>query len=144
VTLYWYERRRPPEKLLQGQKPTAAGHIMIGSRGTIHMTNDNASNLTLLPANQFQGFQDPPRTLTRSPGHQREWLDAARGGRPALSNFVDYASLLTETVLLGNLAIRVGGKRIVWDAEKMRVVDTPAADRFIRRDYRKRWSLSNI
>ncbi|HYV34078.1 MAG TPA: Gfo/Idh/MocA family oxidoreductase [Gemmataceae bacterium] len=141
VTMYWYERRRPPEKLLLGQKPSAAGHIMIGSRGTIHLTNDNASNLTLLPAAQFKGFKDPVPTLPRSPGHQREWLDAARGGRPAMSNFVDYAALLTETVLLGNVAMRVGGKRVLWDAEKMRAVDLAAADRFIRREYRKGWSL---
>ena len=57
-----------------------------------------------------------------------------------MSNFVDYAGKLTETVLLGNVAIRVG-KRVVWDAEKLRAVDLAQADQYIRREYRKGWTL---
>ena len=109
VTIHWYERRQPPAKLLLGQKLGASGMLMIGSKGTLYSTGDYGDSFRLLPEEQFKGFQDPPRTLPRSPGHQREWLDAIRGGRPAMSNFVDYAAQLAETVLLGNVAIRVGG-----------------------------------
>lgn len=58
-----------------------------------------------------------------------------------MSNFVDYSAQFTEVVLLGNVAIRVGGKRVVWNAEKMTAVDLAAADPFIRRQYRKGWEL---
>jgi len=56
-----------------------------------------------------------------------------------MSNF-DYASRLTEMVLLGNIAIRAG-KRIEWDAEKMSVTNLPEANRFVKREYRKGWTL---
>ena len=58
-----------------------------------------------------------------------------------MSNFVDYSAQFAEVVLLGNLAIRVGGKRVVWDSAKMLATDLPAADPFIRREYRKGWTL---
>jgi len=55
-----------------------------------------------------------------------------------MTNFVDYSSLLTEIVLLGNIAIRVG-KRVVWDSDKLQAIDLPAANQYIRRQYRKGW-----
>jgi hypothetical protein len=56
-----------------------------------------------------------------------------------MSNF-DYAGPFTEVVLLGNVAIRVG-KRINWDSEHLRARDLPEADPYIRREYRKGWTL---
>jgi hypothetical protein len=56
-----------------------------------------------------------------------------------MSNF-DYASELTEAVLLGNVALRLG-KPIEWDARNMRVKGAPEADQYIRAEYRKGWSL---
>ncbi len=143
VTIYWYERRRPPAKLLMGLDVPASGMLMIGSKGSLYSTGDYGDQFRLLPEAQFKGFQDPKRTLPRvGSRHHQEWIDAIRGGRPAMSNFVDYAALLTEAVLLGNLAIRCGGKKVVWNAEKMLAVDMPAANRFIRREYRKGWELA--
>ena len=57
-----------------------------------------------------------------------------------MSNFVDYAGPAHRDRLLGNVAIRVG-KPICWDAENLRAIDLPAADQYIRREYRKGWSL---
>jgi predicted dehydrogenase len=141
VTLHWYERRRPPEKLLLGQKFRASGALLVGSRGTLYSASDYGSNNRLLPEMNFRDFKDPNPTLPRSPGHHREWLDAIRGGPPAMSNFVDYSAQFAEVVLLGNVAMRVGGKRVVWDSAKMLATDLPAADPFIRREYRKGWTL---
>jgi predicted dehydrogenase len=139
--MVWYERSRPPEKLLMGQKFSDSGSLMVGSRGTLYSPADYGQNITLLPLADFKNFQDPKPTLPRSPGHHREWLNAVRGGPAAMSNFVDYAAQFAEMVLLGNVAIRVGGKRVVWNAEKMLAVDLAAADPFIRRQYRKGWDL---
>jgi predicted dehydrogenase len=141
LQMYWYERRLPPAKVLMGQKPASSGAILVGSRGSLYSGSDYGANLRLLPEAAFKGFQDPKPTLPRSPGHHVEWVNAMRGGRPAMSNFVDHAALLAEIVLLGNVAIRVGGKRVVWNAEKMQAVGLSAADEFIRRQYRKGWDL---
>jgi predicted dehydrogenase len=138
--LYWYERRQPPMDLFRGQKPTASGSLLIGSKGTLYSSADNGQNHVLLPVASFKDYQPPKPTLPRSPGHHAEWIRACKGGAPAMSNFVDYAGPLTEMVLLGNVAMRVG-KRIVWDADKLRCVDCAAADQYLRREYRKGWSL---
>jgi predicted dehydrogenase len=142
LRLYWYERRRPDAKLFHGQKISPSGALLVGSNGSLYSASDYGGNLRLLPEMNFQNFKDPNPTLPRIGGrHHREWLDAIRGGRAAMSNFVDYSAQLAEVVLLGNVALRVGGKRVVWNAEKMQAVDLPAAEVLIRRAYRKGWEL---
>jgi predicted dehydrogenase len=139
VTLKWYEVRRPPNELFLGRKRSTGGALIVGSRGTLFSQSDYGANNVLLPEKNFRDFKPPERTLPRSPGHHREWIRACKGGEPAMSNF-EYSGPLTEMVLLGNVAIRVG-KRVVWDAERLRATDLAAADRYIRREYRKGWSL---
>jgi predicted dehydrogenase len=138
--LMWYERRKPEDKVLQGLKPSGSGCLMVGSKGTLYASSDYGDNPRLLADGQLSEFTAPQATIPRSPGHHQEWINACKGGTPAMSNFVNYAGPLTEMVLLGNVAMRVG-KRVVWDAEKLRAVDLPEADRYIRREYRKGWSL---
>ncbi|MCS7044913.1 MAG: gfo/Idh/MocA family oxidoreductase, partial [Gemmataceae bacterium] len=145
-TLYWYERRLPPrEKFLDalqpGQNPSASGALLVGSRGTIYSTSDYGGDRIMLPRADFANYQPPAPTLPRSPGHHAEWLRACKGGPPAMSNFPDYAGPLTETVLLGNVAIRVG-QRIEWDSANLRATNCEAAAApFIRRQYRRGWEL---
>jgi predicted dehydrogenase len=138
--LYWYERRLPPAKVLMGRKPGGSGSIMVGSKGTMYCDEDYGQRWLLLPQDRFQGYQPPKPTMPRSGGrHHQEWLRACKGGPPAMSNF-DYAGPLTEMALLGNVAIRVG-QRIQWDAASLRATNCPAADRYIRREYRRGWTL---
>jgi hypothetical protein len=87
----------------------------------------------------MQAYKKPPKSLPRSIGHREEWISACKGGDPAGSNF-DFAGPLTETVLLGNLAIRCGEK-LYWDTTNMKVTNNPEANEYIRRQYREGWSL---
>jgi hypothetical protein len=74
-------------------------------------------------------------------GHHGEWLQACKSGQTPGSHF-GYAARLTEIVLLGNVAYRVGpGRRIEWDVANMRAKNCPEAERFVRREYRRGWSL---
>ena len=57
-----------------------------------------------------------------------------------MSNFVDYASQLTELILLGNVAMRAG-RKITWDAARGEVTDHPAANQYVRGQYRKGWEI---
>ncbi len=75
---------------------------------------------------------DPPK----SPGHFEEWVRAIKGGEPAMSNFPDYAGPLTETILLGNLAVWANGKKIEWDAKELRAKNAPEVARIVRREHR--------
>lgn len=140
VRMKWYEVRRPPNELFHGRPLRSGGSLMVGSRGTLYSQSDYGDNYLLLPEKNFRDFKRPEPTLPRSPGHHAEWIRACKGGTPAMSNFVDHAGPLTEMVLLGNVAIRVG-KRVVWDSERLRATDLAAADRYIHREYRKGWSL---
>jgi hypothetical protein len=129
----------PPQDLFLGQRASRSGCLIVGQRGTLYSSSDNGTSYQLLPEANFQGYQPPAPTLPRSPGHHAEWIRACKGGPPAMSNF-NYAGPLTEMALLGNVAIRAG-QRIVWDASQLRAVGCPAADQYIRRSYRKGWSL---
>ncbi|MFO7904240.1 MAG: gfo/Idh/MocA family oxidoreductase, partial [Pirellulaceae bacterium] len=73
-------------------------------------------------------------------GHHQEWITACKTGAATTCNF-DYSGALTEAVLLGNVAFRAGEK-LQWDAENLKTPNCPEADRFVRREYRKGWSLS--
>ena len=85
---------------------------MIGDRGKLLFQRGRTDWLTS-PASLLADFDAPEPTLPRVPNEDAEWLAACAGGPPALSHF-DYSGPLTEFVLLGNLAIRLGTP-IEWD-----------------------------
>lgn len=115
-----------------------AGCLLIGTKGMIHSTGHNMS-FTLLPEKQFKDFEGPTKTLPRSRGHEREWLEACRGGPDTMSNF-SYAAPLTEFVLLGNIATLVD-ETIEFDPLEMKVINNPQANAALEREYRYGWSL---
>lgn len=118
---------------------TDNGSLLIGEKGMIYLDDAYGASYKLLPAKDFEGFKPPPKTLKRSPGHMRDWIEAIKTGGQACSNF-EYASALTGMVLLGNLSIRAG-KKIEWDAKNMRATNCSEADEFIRPAYRKGYEL---
>ena len=73
-------------------------------------------------------------------GHERDWIQAIKGGSAPTSSF-DYSGPLSETVLMGNLAVRFPGKPLLWDGEAMKVTNDADADAYVRRNYREGWHL---
>jgi predicted dehydrogenase len=154
VKLVWWEgmkdgkRHLPPPELLKGEKPTNSGSLLIGEKGTLYSPNDYGAAFVLLPRKDFEGYQKPPKTLPRKVEKmdidefmKYEWLEAAKAGRPenAYSNF-EIASMLTETMLLGNVAI-LAGEKIEYDGNDMKVPNCPKAEHFLGRRYRQGWTL---
>jgi hypothetical protein len=79
------------------------------------------------------------QTIPRSPGHDKEWFEMMKGGPAAYSNF-DIAAYLTEIILLGAVALRVGvGHKLEWDGPNMRATNNREADQFVKADRRKGW-----
>jgi predicted dehydrogenase len=137
VHLTWYHGVTGPD--LSGKVTYAgfpSGVLFEGDKGNLLA---KYGDYRLLPEDRFKGFQPPKPTIARSIGHHREWLEAIRNGGATTCNF-DYAGALTESVLLGNVAYRAASK-IQWDAKSGRVTNTRAADLYLRREYRKGWSL---
>ncbi|HUG90942.1 MAG TPA: Gfo/Idh/MocA family oxidoreductase [Planctomycetaceae bacterium] len=136
----WYDGgKRPPQELLMGEKLADSGSLLVGSEGTLYSPNDYGSSYVLLPKDKFADFKKPEPTLPRSPGHFEEFVRACKGGEPAMSNF-DYAGRLTETILLGNVALRANQK-IEWDAKSMKAKNLPDFTGGITRDYRAGFSI---
>jgi predicted dehydrogenase len=147
VRMTWYDGGKlPPAELFQGAKPAKkdGGSLVIGSKGTLftrtwHGGLDESDMFQLLPAESFKHYQPPSPTLTRPRSHHQEFVDACYGRGEAHSNF-SYAAVLTESLLLGNVALRTG-QRIDWDPKRMRARGCPEADAFLRPRPRKGWSF---
>ncbi|PYM11552.1 MAG: hypothetical protein DME18_13700 [Verrucomicrobia bacterium] len=139
VKLTWHDGGKlPPRELLDldaDEKFPKNGSLFVGRKGRLLLMQGKSE---LLPENQWRDFQPPPKMIPRSAGHYAEWIAACKGGPAAFSNF-HYAGPLTEMVLLGNLALRVG-KKIEWDGRNLKARNAPEADRYIRREYRGGWS----
>jgi predicted dehydrogenase len=137
VRLTWYHGGKQPPLLTSEQAAKwKSGVLFIGKKGMILA---NYENHTLLPEKDFEGFVRPEPFIKDSIGHHLEWIEACKIRGPTTCNF-DYSGALTETVLLGNVAYRVG-KKLEWDPKKLRAANCPEAEHFIQHHYRKGWKL---
>jgi predicted dehydrogenase len=138
VKLTWYDGgKRPSRDLIDGNEYADNGLLFIGDKGRMYAAHDGRSRL--LPESDFADFKAPEPSIPSSPGHHEEWIQACKTGSPTGTNFA-YSAALTEVVLLGNVAYRVG-HRLEWDSKKLAASNCREADRYIRREYRKGWSL---
>jgi hypothetical protein len=113
--------------------------VFVGEKGVI-TTDTYANNVRILPLERHNEYKLPPQMLTRSPGHHRDWLRACRGGDPACSNF-SVAGPFTEWIVLGALALHFEGK-LEWDAAKMKITNNAEANKYLKPEVRKGWSLT--
>jgi predicted dehydrogenase len=142
VRMTWYDGglmpAAPPE-FSAGQRLPDNGVLYIGSKGNM-FHGSHGDMPQLLPAALHEQAASVAKTMKRSPGHYEEWLAACKGGPPAVSNF-NYAGPMTETVLLGVLALRAPGLRLEWDSAQQKIKNAPEINQFVRTEYRKGWSL---
>ena len=130
LTLTWYDGGMlPPKELLGGRDPSPkGGSLAIGDKGIL--LNDQL----------LDGAAPVDVEFPRSPGHFEEWVRAIKTGEQAMSNFPDYAGPLTETMLLGNLAVW-SGENVEWDAANMKVTNVNGLESMIKPTYRKGYTL---
>jgi predicted dehydrogenase len=136
LRLTWYDGglKPPAPRELEGRLGEA-GVLYIGDEGTMLGSR-------ILDPTRAQRFAEVPRTLERRGGTWVEWYEAVRGGPAAGCDF-PWAGPLTETVLLGNVAIRAG-KRLEWDAAARGFKDAPEAQKLLRADYQNGWSFDGV
>ena len=138
LKMFWYDGGKMPSMdLFRGiQKPSDSGSMIIGSKGRMYTSGDYGENARLMDDLQPMEVQ-----YEKSPGHFEELARAIKTGKPAVSNFPDYAGPLTETILLGNLAVWAEGKTIEWDPRKLRAKNAPELESMIRPRYRPGWKV---
>jgi predicted dehydrogenase len=147
VKMVWYDGGKlPPKELFQGEKLITrdGGSLVVGSKGTLftrtwHGGETEKDWFVLLPREKFADLAAPPQTLPRTPSHHHEWIDACRGQARTLSPF-EYAAVLTEALLLGNIGLRTG-QPVEWDSAAVRVTNNSGAEVFVKPEFRKGWSL---
>jgi hypothetical protein len=112
--------------------------LLIGSKGKL-LHETYGANPRLLPKSLHDSFGEPAKKLPRIPGQQHElnWVAAAQGKAEASCPF-EYAARLTETMLLGVVALHAE-KKIQYDGANMRVTNVAAANDFLKREYRTGW-----
>lgn len=142
VTMTWYEgglMPPTPTEMPAGRKLPDNGVLYVGNKGKMYHSSHGGMP-ELLPAELKDAAANVPKTMSRSPGHYEEWLAACKGGPKPVSNFA-YAGPMTETVLLGVLALRAPGVRLEWDSAQLKVKNVPEVNQFVHTEYRKGWTL---
>ena len=138
--LTWYDGKKRPavidEKKLE---PLSMGVIFVGKDGILEA---DYGTIRLYPEEKFAKYERPAKSIPKSAGHHREWLNSIiDGGKTEpLCNF-EYSGRLAEAVQLGAVSLRAGKIKLEWDADKMLVTNNKAANDFIKTEYRDGWTL---
>ena len=158
VKLTWYEgardgkRHLPPPDLFQGKVPSDSGSLLVGEKGSIFSPSDYGSEQVLLGLERKvrgEAAQAPrprrrpgSRTASATPTTRPNGSARSAEGSPsiALVEFRLFAAVLTEAMLLGNVAVRLG-KPIEYDPATGTVKNSAEAARFVRPEFRKGWTI---
>ena len=134
VRVVWYDGGlKPPRPAEMGDEELPDESVLyIGTKGKM------LGNRILDPALEAKA-KTIPATLKRRGNTWAEWHEACKGGEPAGCHF-GIGGVLTEFVLLGNIALRTG-KRIVYDPQSVRITNSPEADALLRQPYHNGWKL---
>ncbi|MCX6907094.1 MAG: Gfo/Idh/MocA family oxidoreductase [Verrucomicrobia bacterium] len=145
VKLVWYDGQRPiprPPELEADRKVGDVGAVVVGDRGKILYGSHGAGGCRLIPETAMRAYKRPEPKIPRvRGGHQKDWLDAIRDGRQAGSPF-EYGGRLSELGLLGVIAIRMAGKKLLYNERAMRFTNSPEATRLLNPPYRNGWKLA--
>ena len=140
VKLYWYDGGLKPFETdeLEGRQLQREGLIFVGDKGKI-LCGFSGQDPRLIPESKMRSFKRPPKTLPRSIGHHEEWLGACKGGEPGGANF-EYSGLVTQALLLGNVALRFR-RKLLWDGPNFKITNVPEANKYLHCPYRQGWTL---
>ena len=145
VELTWYDGLRPPspEDLEPGRQLGASegGSLFVGARGKL-MAGVYGESPRIIPESRMQAVGRPPKTLPRVKSHYDDFVGACKRGKPDTGAPFGYSALLTEVILLGNIAKRFPGTLLEWDPAALRFRNHDDASRLVRTAYRDGWSLS--
>lgn len=137
--LTWYDgTRSPPADLVPGVKLPGQGALFIGDKGRLLFPH-STGEIRLFVERESVPVPFPAPSLPRPESHHGEWIAACKTKGRTYSSF-DYGGRLTETALAGVVAFRTG-EPLQWDGRQMKAVNCPEAERYVRYEFRKGWTL---
>ncbi len=138
IKVSWFQGGAMPEGPVPGVfRGIAHGAIFEGTDGWL--VSDYRGTHAIIPKSAKEGDRFKRTAVKGGYSHQGEWIEACKGGPMTSCNF-DYASRMIETMLLGLVAYRAGGK-IDYDLGAGKVTNDEKANAFLSRSYREGWSL---
>lgn len=138
----WYDGgKRPPDDivaLIEVQPFPESGSIIVGTEGAMLLPHYKDPHL--FPSEKFKDYKLPD---VGKQNHYIQWANACLGKDTTSAGF-DYAGPLTETILVGDVAVRMGGKLLEWDSANLTFTNAPEANELLRRPYREGWSVEGL
>jgi hypothetical protein len=152
VDLIWYEgglRPPTPEELDEDHKELPAeGMMFTGDKGRI-LAGFRVESPRLIPERRMSGYAAAPppaaraqRDPTQLSAGLKQWIEGCKGGAHSQGSFL-HAGPISEAVNLYAVALRTR-KRLLYDAENVRITNAPEANRYLARDYRKGWEPEKV
>ena len=118
--------------------PDNQGSIIIGTAGVLHIPHVAAPKL--YPVEKFKDYQMPQPEQGH---HWTEWAEAIVNGGKTGAGF-DYSGPLTESVLLGSVAVRFPQTTLQWNSAKLQFDNEKSANQYVRRKYRQGWEVKGL
>jgi hypothetical protein len=150
IDLFWYDggmKPRTPEELEADNKELPAeGMMFVGDKGMIlgGFRCEDARIITAGESRALNASKSPagiPGSSRNRPDWNASWIRAFKGGAPTYGNF-QLAGPISEAFNLGAISLRLGGRRLLWDAAKATITNLPEANKYLTREYRKGWELT--
>ncbi|HRR55610.1 MAG TPA: Gfo/Idh/MocA family oxidoreductase [Acidobacteriota bacterium] len=153
LDLFWYDggiKPATPEELEADEELEREGMLLVGDSGKI-LAGFRGEKPRIIPESKMRAYfaakgipePQPEGDRTREDGDPREvpWLEAFQGGKPSFGDF-RLAGPISDMVNLGAVSLRLGGKRLLWDAKSMKITNVPEANKYLVRECRKGWELN--
>jgi hypothetical protein len=156
LDLFWYDgsiKPPTPEELeADNQELEPEGMMFVGDQGRI-LAGFLGENARIIPERKMRDFRAAkglPEATARQRGEDQgrgrgteSWVAAFKGGAPTYGNFL-LAGPISDAFNLGAVSLRLGGKKLLFDAASMKVTNVPEANRLLTREYRKGWELAAV
>ncbi len=159
-----------PADIMMGEEDGSNGVLMMGEKGILSCATYGHNPKIYYKGKPIVTMPKPDPNAVTLPenGHQASWTEACKAGfnskeHKGLTSSFDFAGPLTESILMGNLAIRSydlrketkpatnggrpsfdyeGRKKLIWDGINMKITNFEAANQYVRREYRNGWKLT--
>lgn len=141
LKISWYDGGRLPNTkgshIPAATRLPSSGSILIGEQGTLVIPHVQAPRL--YPEEKYaDGYE-----MAADGDHYHGWIDGCLSGEQPSDGF-DYGALLTETILMGNIAVRYPNEVLEWDSEAMKIPNKPEAEKWLTREYREGWDVGKL
>jgi predicted dehydrogenase len=153
LDLFWWDGSmrppRPEELEADNKEMPEEGLMFVGDKGKI-LAGFRGENPQIIPERKMREFRAAEKEQAKARSREtrrarREaealWVAACKGGPPTCGDF-RLAGPISDAFNLGAVSLRLGGKRLLFDAAGAKVTNVAEANKCLTREYRPGWELT--